>query len=220
MAELLRRAWALDPAVLADLGRVVPGWLGWVLLAAGLGFALFGAHPALLRFTSAALAAAIGWFTAALVLDAQALGISAALLSWSAAAALGLLAAAWPVAAGCVIGGFAGGRFFAQWVPIDDPFLRALPGAIACGSLAGLFVRAAAALASAFVGAAAVAVGAGAVLVQTGRAGWLDRYPVVTLLPLSLVFVSCAAFQLTRRPPPRAAKPRGAQQRLPNEEAA
>ncbi len=218
MGELLRRAGELDPTVLIDAGRGLPGWLGWICIAVGLGFAAFGAHEALLRLTSAVLAACAGLFAATGFLDANALGLSPTLLSWGAAGALGILGGIWPIAAGVVIGGFAGGPFLARWMPFEDPFLRALPGAVICGALAGFFVRAAAALASAFAGGAAVAVGVAAVLLHGGQAAVVEPHPVIPLLPFSLVFVSGAAFQLTRRPSPkpapRKASPPGAEARL------
>ncbi|WP_373044559.1 hypothetical protein [Vulgatibacter sp.] len=207
MGELIRRAWELDPAVLFDAGRSLPAWLGWIVAIVGLCLAAFGAHHVLLRATASALSAAVGWVAADAVIDPANFGLSADLLGWAAALALGILGGVWPVAAGFAICGLAGGLVFSRWVPFEDPFLRAVPGAVACGVLGAVLVRAMAALASAFVGAALLATGLCSILLHGGHAEWLEPHPVVSLLPFSLVFVSGAAFQLTR-PPAQRKEPR------------
>jgi hypothetical protein len=209
---LLLRAWELDAAVRALAARAAPGWLAWVLTATGLAYAFMGAHHAVLRWTVAALGGLVGFYAVDAVLNPAALGVSATVLSWGAACALGVLGGVWPIAAGFVVWGIAGALFFARWVPFDDAFLRLVPGAVICGALGGLFVRIVASLASSVVGAATAAVGIAGILLQSGQADWLDPHPVVTLLPFSLLFVSSAAFQLTRRPPP----PREERERMPD----
>src|SRR5690606_1989876 len=108
MSELLRRALELDPAVLVDAARALPAWAGWVLAVAGIGYAFFGAHHALLRATTAVLGALVGWLAVDVVLDPAALGVTPVALSWGAACALGILAGVWPVAAGFVVWGIGG----------------------------------------------------------------------------------------------------------------
>lgn len=203
MPELLRRATELDPTVLADAARALPVWAGWLLSALGIAVAFFGAHHTVLRGTVALLAGLVGWAAADAVVRPETLGITADVLSLGAGAALALLGGAWPVAAGFVIWGLAGAMGTARFFPFEEPFLRALPGAVIGGSLGGLFVRHAAGLASSLAGAAVAAVGIANVLLHQGQADWIDPHPVVTLLPFSLLFVSGAAVQLTRRPPER-----------------
>lgn len=213
MSGLLQRAWELDPTVLADAARALPSWLGWILLAFGLAWAAFGAWKGALRITAGAVAALVGWTAVDAVLDPIALGLTPTTLSWAAATTLGILGAVWPIAAGFVIGAIAGGLFFQSWMPFEDAFLRTIPGAVACGAVSGLCTRPVACLVSAFLGAAAAAVGCASILLHGGQADWLDPHPVVTLLPFSLVFVCGAAFQLTRPEPPRekeAPRPRAA----------
>ena len=203
MGGLMQRAWELDPTVLADAARTLPAWLGWVLVLVGLACAGFGAWRGALRITVGSVAALVGWTSVGLVLDAARFGVTPVALSWAGATTLGILGAVWPIAAGFVIGGIAGGLFFQRWMPFEDTFLRSIPGAGACGALSGLCTRPVACLVSAFLGAVAVAVGCASMLLHGGYADWLDPHPVVTLLPFSLVFVSGAAFQLTRREPPQ-----------------
>lgn len=190
----------LDPEILLELARQVPAWAGWGAVVLGIGCAFFGADRRLLRWTVGLLAGLAGWLGVRAILPAGTLGLSDPLLRWAAALALGSLGIAWPVAAAFTIGALVGGPLLAGWMPFDDPALRLLPGGAAVGILAALFLRVFASLATAGFGGALAAVGAAAILLGGGEARWLEGHPVAILLPFSLVFVSGAAFQLTRPP--------------------
>lgn len=197
--SLIERLQDPDPALLVDAAQGLPLAAGIALVVVGLLFAAFGAHPKAIRATVGASAGVAGLFLGGLLDPALFFGLDPTILGWGAAAAMAILGVAWPLAAAFVCCGVAGSVLTRPYLPNSQSTLAALPGFVVGAALGAIFHRAAASLVSSFVGSVVATVGAVAIVKHTKYAAVLTDYPVAPLLPLALVFVTLAAFQLTRR---------------------
>lgn len=203
MDEVLERARDLDPTVLYHAARLLPGavWVGPLLVLIGAILLFGGAHPKLLRFTVGILGAWAGLLFTPAVVPGGVPGLPPAALPWAGACALGILGAVWPVAVAFVCCGLAGAHFTARLVPVEDPFLKAVPGAVFFGVLGAFLVKAVAKILSALAGTLMGLVGCVALLLHFGIGDFVRDWPVAPLFPAVVLFLAGAAWQLTRGEP-------------------
>ncbi|AKU91465.1 hypothetical protein [Vulgatibacter incomptus] len=202
-SSIADRAEALDLRAIGEAANLWPWWLALPLLAVGLLVCGFGSRGPGKRVVVAALAGGVAW------------QLGGMLPSWLSSASLPWLPAAIFAAVGLVLpslGAAAGGALVGAWLgtrlgPEERRLYVQLAAGLALGVAAMVAARRIAAIASATAGAIVATVAAIALLPAPVRET-LAKYPAAPLLPMVVIAIAGAAFQIARKKRSAVEKPR------------